>query len=263
LKLNVIFIADIMGEPGRKAVKALLPEAKRRFSADAVIANGENAAGGLGITRGIAEDLLASGIDLLTSGNHIWDKKEIITEIAKIPRLIRPANYPEEAPGKGSATFQTAGGVVVAVINLSGRVFMEGVDSPFKVADRELAGLDAHKVVIVDFHAEATSEKAAMGWHLDGRVSAVLGTHTHVQTADDKILPNGTAFITDAGMTGAFDSIIGMKKEESLRRFITQVKQSFEVAEKDIRLQGVRLEIDSESGRALGIERFTIKMPGS
>jgi hypothetical protein len=221
----------------------------------------ENAAGGFGITPQIADELLRSEIDLLTSGNHIWDKKEIREFAEDYKTLLRPANYPHGSPGWGSVVMPNSSGVFVGVINLAGRVFMKPIDCPFRTAERELEKIkNSARVIVVDIHAEATSEKEAMGWFLDGRVSAVLGTHTHVQTADEDILPGGTAYITDVGMTGPFNSIIGIKKDAILERFLTQVPNKFDVAKDDVRLQAVVLDVDSKSGRAVKIERLTERL---
>lgn len=259
MPVNIIFIGDIVGKPGRQAVSRELHRLVDRYNVDMVIANGENASGGFGITTETARELFACGVHLFTSGNHIWDKKEALEYLKKEERIIRPANYPDGAPGKGSAVFTTPGGVKVGVLNLEGRVFMDALDCPFRAADREVAALTAvTPVIIVDFHAEATSEKSSLGWYLDGRVSAVVGTHTHVQTADERLLTAGTAYISDVGMTGAFDSVIGVRKEEPIYRFLTQLPAKFEVAKKDIRMNAVVLTIDETSGRALGIERINI-----
>jgi hypothetical protein len=230
-----------------------------RHNADLVIANGENASGGFGLTAESARELFACGIHLLTSGNHIWDKKEALEYLKHDERVLRPANYPEGTPGKGSSVLTTPGGVKVGVINLEGRVFMNNLDCPFRTADREIAALAAEtNIVVVDFHAEATSEKASLGWYLDGRVSAVLGTHTHVQTADERLLNAGTAYISDVGMTGAFDSVIGMRKDEPIQRFLSHLPAKFEVAKKDIRLNAVVITVDETGGRAVDIERINI-----
>jgi metallophosphoesterase (TIGR00282 family) len=229
--MKILFIGDIVGKPGRKAVKEGLPELINKLKIDFVIANVENAAAGFGITKAVGEEIFALGVDVMTSGNHIWDKKEAVTYITKENRLLRPANYPSAVPGCGSIVMTSRSGEKIAVLNLSGRVFMPPLDCPFKVARQELPALkEQAKVVVVDFHAEATSEKAAFGLFLDGDVSAVLGTHTHVQTADEKILPEGTAFITDVGMTGPVDSIIGVKKELIINKFLTQIPVRFETA---------------------------------
>jgi metallophosphoesterase (TIGR00282 family) len=259
MPVNILFIGDIVGKPGRQAVSRELHRLVDRYNVDVVIANGENASGGFGITAESAKELFACGIHLFTSGNHIWDKKEALEYLKKEERIIRPANYPDGTPGKGSTVVTTPGGIRVGVINLEGRVFMNSLECPFRTADREIAALsESTKVILVDFHAEATSEKTSLGWYLDGRVSAVVGTHTHVQTADERILTEGTAYITDAGMTGAFDSVIGVRKDEPIYKFLTQLPAKFEVAKKDLRLNGVVLTIDDASGKALGIERVNI-----
>ncbi|MBI5676244.1 MAG: TIGR00282 family metallophosphoesterase [Nitrospirae bacterium] len=258
--MKVLFIGDIVGEPGRKALRNGLPPLIDKLKIDFVIANAENAAGGFGITRPICEEIFSVGVNILTSGNHIWDKKEAIQYIMEEKRLLRPANYPDEAPGYGSIIAETPAGEKIAVLNLAGRVFMNQLDCPFKSAKAILPKIkEETRVVIVDFHAEATSEKAAIGWFLDGEVSAVIGTHTHVQTADEKILPEGTAFITDVGMTGPINSVIGVKKEMIISKFLTQVPVRFETAKGSSMLSCVVLEIDSETGRAASIERLQLK----
>ena len=261
--MKILFIGDIVGKPGRRAVRELLPGIVEEHRIDFVIANCENAAAGLGVTAEIVEELYGARIDVLTSGNHIWDKKEVMEFVDDYETLLRPANYPEGTPGRGSVVKPTPGGIHVGVINLAGRVFMHPLDCPFRTAEREIEKMKqkAH-VIIVDMHAEATSEKIAMGWYLDGRVTAVLGTHTHVQTADDRILPGGTAYITDVGMTGPFDSVIGIKKEAILQRFLLQIPNKFEVAKRDVRLQGVVVEI-APDGRAHCVERLNVSLRGS
>ena len=245
--MNIFFIGDIVGAPGRRAVEELLPRVVDHYFIDLVVANGENASGGLGITPQVADQLLSQGIDLLTSGNHIWKHKEILPYLEETDRLLRPANYPPETPGRGFAIVETAAGERAAVLNLEGRVFMSPLECPFRTAEQVLASLPKEvKVILVDMHAEATSEKQAMGWFLDGRVSAVVGTHTHVQTADERVLPGGTGYISDAGMTGPVDSVIGMKKEIILERFLSQRPQPFKVAAQNIQLQGVVLKIDGQ-----------------
>lgn len=259
MPVKLLFIGDIVGKTGRQALSRELHRVVDRHLVDFVIANGENAAGGFGLTEEVARDLFKLGVDVITSGNHIWDKKDAFDFIRREERLIRPANYPEGAPGYGSAVFTTAGGIKIAVLNLEGRVFMNNLECPFRTADREVARLKKETpVVFVDFHAEATSEKSSLGWYLDGQVSAVVGTHTHVQTADERVLPGGTAYITDAGMTGAFDSVIGIRKEEAIAKFLTQLPAKFEVAKGNIRLNGVLVEVDEVTGRALGIERINV-----
>lgn len=259
MPVKVLFIADIVGKPGRQALSQELHRVVDRHGVDIVIANGENAAGGFGLTEETARELFDCGVHLLTSGNHIWDKKESFDYIRREERVVRPANYPAGTVGRGSAVIRTPLGLQVGVLNLEGRVFMNALECPFRVADREMAALKVTTpIVIVDFHAEATSEKQALGWYLDGRASAVLGTHTHVQTADERVLPGGTAFISDVGMTGSFDSVIGIRKELAVEKFLTQLPVRFEVAKKDIRLNCVVLEIDEITGKALGIERINI-----
>lgn len=254
--MKVLFIGDIVGKSGRQAISKLLPRILKSESIDFCIANVENAAGGLGVTPDVVFGLIDNGIDVLTSGNHIFDKKSVIEIIDKEDRLIRPLNYPSTCPGSGYNISYLKGNVSVVTINISGRVFMESIDCPFKVISEKLKDLgDSYNIIIVDFHAEATSEKIAMGYYLDGKVSAVIGTHTHVQTADEKILPNGTGYITDVGMTAAFDSVIGMTKEKALARFLTKMPQKFEVAKKDKRLSGVIIEIDPLKGITTGIKR--------
>jgi metallophosphoesterase (TIGR00282 family) len=258
--MKILFIGDIVGKPGRRAVRELLPGIVEERRIDFVIANCENAAAGLGVTADILEELYGVGIDILTSGNHIWDKKEVMEWVDDCQRLLRPANYPDGAPGQGSVVMPTRGGVHIGVINLAGRVFMHPLDCPFRTADREIDKMKkkAH-TILVDMHAEATSEKIAMGWYLEGRVTAVLGTHTHVQTADERILPGGTAYITDVGMTGPFDSVIGIRKEAILRRFLLQIPVKFDVAKRDIRLQGVIVEV-APDGRAHCVERLNVAL---
>jgi metallophosphoesterase (TIGR00282 family) len=257
--MNILFIGDIVGRPGREVVKTLLSDLKKEFALDFVIANIENAAGGSGVTPAIAHELLSYGIDAFTSGDHIFKKKEILLTINEETHLLRPANFPLTSPGRGAALFKTKTGLSLVVINLLGRVFMEARECPFRVVKEEIDKVRC-KVIIVDFHAEATSEKVAMGWYLDGLVSAVLGTHTHIQTADEKILPNGSAYITDVGMTGPQRSVIGRKIENVLARFITQVDRRFEVASEDLQLQGVFLDIDENTGKTRSITRLQRKV---
>ncbi|MBZ5543030.1 MAG: TIGR00282 family metallophosphoesterase [Acidobacteriia bacterium] len=259
---RILFIGDICGHPGRRAVKELLPGLVAEFAPDLVLANGENAAGGFGITPGLVEELLDLGIAVLTSGNHIWDKKEILPYLADHAdgRLLRPANYPGDAPGHGIYIGRTHAGLDYAVLNVQGRVFMPAIDCPFRTADALLEKIPAQvKVRIVDVHAEATSEKRALGWYLDGRATAVVGTHTHIPTADETVQPGGTAYITDLGMTGPYDSVIGIEKNSIIRKFLDQIPARFEVAKGDVRLSGVLIEADRESGRALSIERILRK----
>lgn len=256
--MKILFIGDIVGKPGRTAVRELLHGLIADKGIDLVIANCENAAAGFGVTREIVEDLYSYRIDVLTSGNHIWDKKEVLDYISDYETLLRPANYPPGVPGRGSVIMPTSSGAYVGVLNLAGRVFMQPIDCPFRTAEKEIQLLKKKaNIIIVDMHAEATSEKIAMGWFLDGRVSAVVGTHTHVQTADERILPGGTGYITDAGMTGPFDSVIGTRTETVLDRFLLQMPNKFDVAKGDVRLQGVLFDIDTKSGRTEAIERVS------
>jgi metallophosphoesterase (TIGR00282 family) len=256
--MNILFIGDIVGRPGRDLVHRGLRGLVEHYGIDLVIANAENSANGFGITRDIGHTLLEWGVDVMTSGNHIWDKKEALEYIVTEPRLLRPANYPAGVPGRGSYVAQTGDGRAVGVINLMGRVFMVPIDDPFAGALREIEAIRHRtRIIFVDMHAEATSEKIAMGWHLDGKVTAVIGTHTHVQTADDRILPNGTAYLTDAGMTGPHDSIIGMEKEPSLARFLNGMPTKFEPATGNPRLNGVVIEADEKTGRATKITRIS------
>jgi metallophosphoesterase (TIGR00282 family) len=260
--MKILFIGDIVGKPGRQAIKKGVPQLKKEFAVDLTIANAENAAGGFGITKAIGEELFSLGIDILTSGNHIWDKKEAIEYITMENRLLRPANYPSDVPGHGSIITKTKDGIKVAILNVSGRVFMNDLDSPFTTAKKEIADLKKEtNLIMVDFHAEATSEKEAFGYYLDGEVSAVIGTHTHVQTADEQILPNGTAYLTDVGMTGPTDSVIGVKKELVLHRFLTNIPARFETAVGESVLSAVVLDIDPKTGRATAIERVQLRFP--
>jgi hypothetical protein len=230
---------------------------KKEFNLDFVIANGENAAGGKGITEDTARELFSYGVDVLTMGNHVWNKREAFEYIDRERRIVRPANYPPGVPGLGHAVYDARGKIAVGVINLAGRIFLQPIDCPFRKADQILSGLkDKARIVIVDFHAEATSEKVAMGWYLSGRVSAVVGTHTHVQTADDRILPGGTAYITDLGMTGPSDSVIGVKKDVAIQKFTTQIPQHFEVAAGPFQFNGVIIDIEEDTGEAVSIKRI-------
>jgi 2',3'-cyclic-nucleotide 2'-phosphodiesterase len=255
----ILFIGDIFGSAGRRIVADHLEDIAATNSVDLTIANAENAAGGFGVTPSIAEDLLGMGIDVLTSGNHIWDKRDLIDYIGHQPRLLRPANYPE-APGSGLAVVRTRDGVDCAVINLQGRVYMPSTDCPFRKADEILRDLDpAIRVKFVDFHAEVTSEKIAMGWYLDGRVSAVVGTHTHVATADTRILPGGTAYQTDCGMTGPYDSVIGVETEVILRRFLTGMPVRMEASHRNPELHAVIVDVDEATGKARAVRRHAIQ----
>lgn len=261
--MKILFIGDIVGEPGRQAVKELVPKIKRSDHVDFVIGNGENAAGGSGITPALVKELCGYGIDVITSGDHIWKRQEILDYLATDKRIIRPANYPKQTPGFGSTVVESESGINVGVINLIGRVFMQALECPFRAAREEIDKIKGKtQVIVVDMHAEATSEKIALGWYLDGMVSAIVGTHTHVQTADEKILPKGTAFICDAGMTGPFDSVIGRKKEQILTRFLTQMPTRFEMAEGDVQLHGVVIDVDEKTGKANSIKRIQEKLRG-
>ena len=257
--MNILFIGDIVGRPGREMVRKGLRGLVERYDVDLVIANAENSANGFGVTKDIGDTLLEWGVDVMTSGNHIWDKKEAIDYIATEPRLLRPANYPAGVPGRGSYVAQTGDGRAVGVINVDGpRVHAEHRRPVPGGAASEIEAIRHRtRVIIVDFHAEATSEKMAMGWHLDGKVTAVFGTHTHVQTADERILPNGTAYLTDAGMTGPHDSIIGMEREPSLARFLNAMPSRFEPATGNPRLNGVVVEADDKTGRASRVTRLS------
>ena len=256
--MRLLFIGDIVGRPGRDLVRHGLRAMVEHHRADLVIANVENAAAGFGITREIGDQLLDYGIDVMTSGNHIWDKKEALEYIGAEPRLLRPANYPAGAPGNGSYLARSRDDVSVGVVNVMGRVFMLSIDDPFAVAAREIEALRKRaRIIFVDFHAEATSEKVAMGWHLDGKVTAVVGTHTHVQTADERVLPRGTAYLTDVGMTGPHDSIIGVEIEAALGKFLTALPHKFDTATLNPRLNAVIVDADEDTGRATDIERLS------
>lgn len=256
---TILFIGDVVGKTGRELVRRAVPALVAHHHVDLVIANVENAAAGFGVTPDLADDFVSYGVQVMTGGNHTWDKKEILPYFADQPRLLRPANMPAGAPGRGRYVAQAANGVPVAVINAMGRVFMTAIDDPFRVVIDEIAAArNEARLIIVDFHAEATSEKVAMGWHLDGRVAAMIGTHTHVQTADERVLPNGTAYITDAGMTGPHDSVIGMERSAILQRFLTALPQRFETATENPRLNGVLLEADELTGRAVSITRLSL-----
>lgn len=256
--MKVLLVGDVVGRPGRRAVRQILPEVVADTGAELVVANGENSAGGFGLTRATVEELLGAGVDVITTGNHVWDRREILTFIDEFPQVLRPANFPPGTPGHGMTVVKSRkGGHPVAVINLMGRTFMPPLDCPFRTADRLLEELaDKVRIVIVDFHAEATAEKVSMGWHLDGRVSAVFGTHTHVATADERVLPGGTAYITDLGMTGPYDSVIGMARESVLRNMLTALPHRFEVAAGEARMDMAVVEIDPQTGRAFSIRRL-------
>ena len=257
-KLGFLFIGDIIGHPGRRALRKFLPRLRERYSPDFIVANGENSAGGVGITEEVGAELLGL-VDVLTSGNHVWDKKEALPYLERQPRLLRPANYPPLNPGRGSYILESPRGWKAGVLNLQGRVFMEALDCPFRVADSEVAKLRAvTPIIVVDFHAEATSEKQALGWYLDGKVSALIGTHTHVPTADERILPRGTACITDVGMVGGYRSVIGLRPEQAVARFLTARPQRFEPEKEGLVLSAVFIEVNAVTGRALSIRREMI-----
>jgi hypothetical protein len=260
--MKILMIGDICGRPGRRILAEALPRLRREHGASLVIANGENAAGGVGITEDTAEEIFKAGVDVITGGNYTWHNRDAYAFLDAHPRLLRPANYPPGAPGRGAVTVD-AGGGKAGILNLQGRVFMGELDDPFRAATELVAELRrTTPVIIVDFHAEATSEKLAMGWYLDGKVSAVVGTHTHVQTADERILPRGTAYITDVGMTGPRDGIIGMEREVILEHFTTGLPTRFTVARGDVQLNGIALDIDGE-GRAQNIQRIQLLQEGS
>jgi metallophosphoesterase (TIGR00282 family) len=258
--MRVLILGDVMGRPARRAVGRLVPSLVKEEKIDLAIANAENAAGGMGVDLKSAGELFGAGLQVLTSGNHIWKKKEIFPYLDSKPNLIRPANYPDGAPGRGWCEWQNKSGLTALVINIQGRVFMPNhVDDPFRCVDAIIQKHGAYSpVVIVDVHAEATSEKNALGWYLDGRASVVYGTHTHIQTADERILPNGTAYITDLGLCGPFDSVIGMEKETVITGFISQLPRKFEVAQDNVVLQGVIVDIDERSGKARAIKRLRL-----
>jgi 2',3'-cyclic-nucleotide 2'-phosphodiesterase len=260
--MKLLFIGDIVGQAGRTILRKALPFVRARHEVEYIIANAENAAGGFGVTKEICDELLDLGIDCLTTGNHVWDKKEILPIVDLIPQLIRPANYPARQPGRGSHVGRTRrSGVAVATLNLSGRVFIGGsIDDPFRRAEEELEKLKKEaRVIVVDIHAEATSEKLALAHFLDGRVTAVLGTHTHVPTADEGVLPKGTAYISDVGMTGPYDSVIGVEKEAIIERFLTGMPTRFETAKGDPRFAAVVIDVDEQTGLARGIERLLLR----
>jgi metallophosphoesterase (TIGR00282 family) len=257
--VKLLFIGDIVGQPGRRAVRDLLPKLREKHGLDVVVANGENSAGGSGITVKTAQEIFAAGVDVITSGDHLWDQKEVMELLASERRFLRPSNYPPGTPGQGSTLFQAEGRPPLGILNLQGRTFiMPPLDNPFPCALAEVERLRrATKVILVDFHAEATSEKLALARMLDGKVSAVIGTHTHVQTADEQIFPGGTAFLCDAGFTGPHESVIGRQIEPIIQRFLTGMPQKFEVAENRVLLQGAVVEIDEGTGRAVRIERVS------
>ena len=256
--MKLLFIADIVGQPGRRAVKEIVPRLRQQHRVDVVVANGENSAGGSGITVNTAGEIFAAGVDIITSGDHLWDQKEVMDLLGSERRFVRPLNYPAGTPGQGSAIFQAQGLPPVAVLNLQGRTFMPALENPFHAALAEVEKLRrTTRLIFVDFHAEATSEKVAMARMLDGQVSAIVGTHTHVQTADEQIFPGGTAFLCDGGFTGPHESVIGREIEPIIRRFMTNMPQKFEVAKGRVLLQGAVVEMDEQTGHAKGIQRVT------
>jgi metallophosphoesterase (TIGR00282 family) len=262
--LRILFVGDVFGRPGREAVRDHLPQILEERRIDLCVVNVENSAAGNGITPPLAHQFLDMGIQVLTSGNHVWDRKEILDFLNQEPRLLRPANYPPTTPGKGLFVGETLQRVPFAVINLQGRLFMPLTDCPFRVGEQLLDSLAPEiKVILVDFHAEATAEKQALGWFLDGKVSAVLGTHTHVATADERMLPKGTAYMTDVGMTGAHDSIIGVETDIIQAKFVNQMPARFGPAKRNVRISAVTVDIDPETGRAQGIERLSVKAESS
>ncbi len=255
--MRILFIADVMGRPGRWIMSQLLRDFKRENHIDYTICNVENAAGGFGVTQEISRKIFTYGVDMQTSGNHIWDREEIREYLHDGAKLLRPANFPAGAPGSGMHIDKLDNGITIATVNLMGRVYMKDIDCPFKTADGELSLIgNTTNIIIVDMHAETTSEKQALAHYLDGRVTAVIGTHTHIQTADEAILKKGTAYITDAGMTGPHESIIGMKYDAAIKRFLTGMPYRFSVAQNDVRMQGVIVDVDENTGKATGIERF-------
>jgi metallophosphoesterase (TIGR00282 family) len=254
--LKILFVGDIFGEPGRRALERLLPRLRDEMAADLVVANGENAAGGLGLTARLARELWGCGVDVITLGNHVWKQRDLLPTLDEEDRVIRPANYPPGVPGHGHVIVEAAG-ARIGVVNLQGRVYMNELDDPFRCLDGLLAGpLAKADCVVVDMHAEASSEKQALGWYVDGRAAAVVGTHTHVQTADEKILPGGTAYISDLGLTGPHRSVIGMDPRAAIKRFVTQQPMRFKVAKGDDRLQGALVEVDPSTGLAVSIKRI-------
>lgn len=254
-EFRILFVADVVGRPGRQALRALLPAVKAEWRPHLTIVNGENSAGGFGITAATVAEIRGAGADLITTGNHVWDQKQFVHEIEHVDRVLRPHNYPPGAPGTGAAVVE-ADGEQVLVINLQGRIFLPDLEDPFRTADDVLAAHSGPKIIFVDMHAEATSEKTAMGWHLDGRVSAVCGTHTHIPTADQRVLPQGTAYVTDVGMVGPRDSVIGVDKEDALRRFLTGMPHRFETAAGVVTFNSVLVTISRHTGRATSIRRI-------
>ena len=260
--IKALLIGDVIGRPGRAIVERFVPSLREELGIDLVVINCENAAAGLGVTPSVADELFRAGADVLTSGNHVWKKKEALELLKLDPRVLRPANYPADAPGSGTAIIETLSGFKVGILNVQGRVFMEPTtDCPFRCAAREIERLRmTTPMIIVDVHAEATSEKVALGWFLDGKVSCVFGTHTHIPTADERILPKGTAFLTDVGMTGPYDSVIGRKTDQILERFLTGMPVKSDVAEGNVQLRGLLVELDPKTGKASRVERLTKTM---
>jgi len=258
--MNVLFVGDIFGSPGRKAVKRLLPGLVEKHDAGLVVANGENSAGGFGITEEVADDLYGMGVQVITTGNHVWDKREVMEYLERAENLVRPANYPAGCPGRGSVVVSVRG-VRVGILNLIGRVYNVNADCPFRKAEAEIERLkkeEEAEVVLIDMHAEATSEKQALAWHLDGKVAAIIGTHTHIQTADERLMPGGTAYITDVGMTGPRDSVIGVSPEKAIYRFLTAIPTRFDVAKGPAQFQAVVVSTDPDTGLSKGIKRINI-----
>lgn len=261
--IKILFIGDIFAKPGRRIITSHLPKIIEEKGIDLTIANGENLAGGLGITPKTAQEMFNAGIDVLTTGNHLWDKKEIIEYLPEEPRILRPANYPPNVPGNCLFFYKVKNKGKVAIFNLMGRIFTLPIDCPFRTADHYISKIHEMgdtKIVFVDFHAEATAEKMALAWYLDGRVSAVIGTHTHIQTADERILPGGTAYITDAGMTGSHNSVIGIRPQDAINRFLLQIPSRFNPAKENPILNGVIITVEENSGKSLDIERLIIKI---
>jgi metallophosphoesterase (TIGR00282 family) len=262
--VNILLIGDVVGAAGRRAIADHLSRIRAEERVDFCIANAENAAGGFGLTHQVAEDLFDLGIDVLTGGNHLWDKREVFQFIADEPRILRPANYPPAVPGARFGVFSTAGGLRVGVLSLMGRVFMPTTDCPFRCADELIPSLRLEtSIIVVDMHAEATSEKVAMGWYLDGRASAVIGTHTHIPTADERVLPGGTAYITDVGMTGPYDSVIGIEKQAAIERFVSQTPRRFSTANRDQRFSAALIDVDEATGRARAIRLVHLPEPAT
>ncbi len=255
--MRILFVGDVVARAGRRILKGGLRAIRASHAPDLIIVNGENASRGRGLTPQCSEEIFRAGADVITSGNHVWDRREVLPLLEREPRVLRPANYPDPAPGSGVYLFDHLAAGPVAVVNLMGRLFMPAVDDPFRAADEILDELQGRAaLVVIDFHAEATSEKIAFGWHVDGRVTAVIGTHTHIPTADESVLPGGTAYITDVGMTGPYDSVIGVDKTAVIERFRTQRPVRFSPAEGDVRLCAVLIDADPETGRANSIERI-------